>query len=116
MKSLNVCFPGEEVRRLKNRVDALEAITGTASASRLSSSNGINIIDPLDSTYVERTSSGSTLGRSDNSINLGATGPGGVTGTGAGQDNAVLQRTVQQLVRAELHSSAVRGVGTSHLE
>lgn len=99
------------MKRLKKRVDALEAITGTASArsSRLSSSSGINIIDPLDSTYIDRSSSGSTLTRSDNGISLGAAGPGAGAGGGSGQDSAALQRAVQQLVRAELRSDAVRG-------
>lgn len=99
------------MKRLKNRVDALEAITGTASArsSRLSASSGINIIDPLDSSYIDRSSSGSTLTRSDNGINLGAAGPGGGAGSGPGQDSAALQRAIQQLVRAELRSDAVRG-------
>ncbi len=102
------------MKRLRNRVDALEAITGTASArsSRLSASSGINIIDPLDSSYVDRSSSGSTLLRSDNGINLGAAGPGGGTGSGLGQDSVALQRAVQQLVRTELHSSAVKGTGS----
>ncbi|KAF0037843.1 hypothetical protein F2P81_010717 [Scophthalmus maximus] len=101
----------EEVKRLKNRVDALEAITGTASArsSRLSASSGAtNIVDPLDSLYFDRSSSGSTLTRSDNTINLGAAGPGGDAGSGPRQDGAALQRTVQNLVRAELRSDAVR--------
>lgn len=106
--SLNL---GEEVRHLKNRVDALEAITSTNSvrSSRLSASQGINIIDPLDSAYIDRSSSGSTLTRSDNTINMGAAGPGGGTGSGPVPDSAALQRTVQQLIRAELRSDAVRG-------
>lgn len=96
---------GEELKRLRNRVDALEAITGTASArtSRLSASSGVNIVDPLDSSYIDRSSAGSTLTHSDNGINLG------VAGSGPGQDPAALQRTIQHLVRAELRSDAVRG-------
>ncbi|KAM7418398.1 hypothetical protein PAMA_015835 [Pampus argenteus] len=99
---------GEEVKRLKNRVDALEAITSSASASssRLSASSGINIIDPLDSTNTDRSSSGFI--RSDNGIILGAAGPGGGAGGDSGQDSAALQRAVQHLVRAELRSDAVR--------
>lgn len=102
------------MKRLKARVDALEAISGTASArsSRLSASSGINIIDPLDSSHIDRSSSGSTLTRSDNGINLGAAGPGGGAGSGPGQDSAALQRAVQHLVRAELRSDAVRGTET----
>lgn len=99
------------MKRLRNRVEALESVTGTASArsSRLSASSGINIIDPLESTYIEKSSSGSTLTRSDNGINLGAAGPRGGAAAGSGQDSAALQRAVQQLVRAELRSDAVRG-------
>lgn len=102
---------GEEVKRLKNRVDALESITGTTSArsSRLSASSGINIIDPLDPSYVDRGSAGPTITRSDNGINLGAPRSGGGSWNGPGQDGTGLQRTVQQLVRAELRSDAVRG-------
>lgn len=97
------------MKRLKNRVDALEAITGTASArsSHLSAASGINIIDPLDSSYIDRSSSGSTLTHSDNGITLGATGPG--AGHGSAQDSAALQRTIQHLVRTELRSDAVIG-------
>lgn len=101
------------MKRLKNRVDALEAITSTTSArsSRLSaSSTGVNIIDPLDSAYIDRSSAGSALTPSDNGIYLGAAGPGGGAGTEPGQDSAALQRAVQQLVRAELRSSALRGM------
>lgn len=96
------------MRHLKNRVDALEVLTGSTSArsTRLSASQGV-IIKPLDSAYIDRTSS--TLTRSDNTINLGAAGPGGGTGTGPALDSVALQRTVQQLVRAELRSDAVRG-------
>lgn len=107
---------GEEVKRLRNRVEALEAITGTASArsSRYSASSAINIVDPLESTYIDRSSSGSTLTRSDNGINLGASGPG--LENVPGQDGAALQRTVQQLVRAELRSDAVRGTELLHCD
>lgn len=99
------------MKRLQNRVDALEAMTGMASvrSSRLSAASGINIIDPLDSTYIERSSAGSTLTRSDNGINLGAAGPAVGAGSGPGQDSAALQRTVQHLVRTELRSDALRG-------
>lgn len=102
---------GEEVRHLKNRVDTLEAKTGTTSArsSHRSASSGINIIDPLDSAYVERSSSRSTLTRSDNTINTGAAGAEGGTGSGGALDSASLERTIQQLVRAELRSDGVRG-------
>lgn len=105
------CSAGEEVRRLKDRVEALEALTKTTSArtSRLMASSGINIIDPLDSEFTEPSSSGTTITRSDNTINLGTAGPGGGAGSGPGQDSATLQRTVQQLVRAELQSGSVRG-------
>lgn len=103
------CFiTGEEVRHLKNRVKALEDITALVKSSRLSASPSINIIDPLD-----RSSSGSTLTRSDNTINLGAAGPVRDTGSGPAVDSAALQRTVQQLVRAELRSDAVRGTTLS---
>lgn len=112
------CLTGEEVKRLKNRVDALESITGTTSArsSRLSASSGINIIDPLDPSYVDRGSAGPTITRSDNGINLGSARSGGGSWNGPGQDGSGLQRTVQQLVRAELRSDAVRGTthGTTH--
>ncbi|XP_023287174.1 collagen alpha-1(XVII) chain-like isoform X2 [Seriola lalandi dorsalis] len=109
---------GEELKHLKKRVEALEAIAGTASArsSRLSGSSGINIIDPLDSAYIDRSSSGSTLTRSDNNINLGAAGPGGVAGSGPGLDSVALQRTIQQLIRAELRSDAVRETLTYSLK
>jgi len=109
---------GEQVKRLQNRVDALEAITGTASArtSRLSASSGINVIDPLDASYIDSSSSGATLTRSGNGINLGAAGPGGGAGSGPGQDGAALQRAVQQLVRAELRSDAARGAETQHTD
>lgn len=99
------------MKGVKNRIDALEAIVGTASArsSRLSASSGMNIVDPLDSVYIERSSSGSTLTRSDNTINLGAAAPGGGAINAPGLDSTALQRLVQQLVRAELHSDALRG-------
>lgn len=99
------------MKRLKSRVDALESTSGTISArtSRLSASSGVNIIDPLDSSYIDRSSAGSTLTRSDNGINLGAGNPRGGSWSGPGQDGAALQRAVQQLVRAELRSDTVRG-------
>ena len=81
----------------------------------MSASSGDNIIDPLDSSYIDRSSSGSTLTRSDNTINLGAAGTGGGTGSAQGQDSVALQRTVQQLVRAELRSDALRGEHTDQL-
>uniref|UniRef100_A0A672ZUD4 Uncharacterized protein n=1 Tax=Sphaeramia orbicularis TaxID=375764 RepID=A0A672ZUD4_9TELE len=111
---------GVEIKRLRSRVEALEAAAGVSSAhsSRLSASSGINIIDPLDSAYIEKSSSGNTLTRSDNGINLGASGPGPGTGTGSGpgQDDAALQRAVQQLVRAELRSDALRETLTYSLK
>lgn len=99
------------MKRLRKRVDALESVTGTTSArsSRLSASSSVNVVDPLDSSYAGRSSAGSTLTRTDNGINLGAAGPAGGTWSGTGQDGAALQRAVQQLVRAELRSDAVRG-------
>lgn len=92
-------------------MDALESLTGAASArsSRLSASSDVNIVEPLDSSYAGRSSAGSTLTRTDNGINLGAAGPAGGTWSGSGQDGAALQRAVQQLVRAELRSDAVKG-------
>uniref|UniRef100_A0A8C5CZW2 Collagen alpha-1(XVII) chain-like n=2 Tax=Gouania willdenowi TaxID=441366 RepID=A0A8C5CZW2_GOUWI len=104
---------GEEVKRLKSRVDALESGTSTAASarsSRLSSSSssssspGINIIDPLNSDYVDRSSSSIT--RSENRLHLGAGAKDGVNGLGA--DAGALQRAVHQLVRAELQSGPVR--------
>lgn len=102
---------GEEVKGLRSRVDALESLTGTTSArtSRLSASSDINVIDLPDSSYIERSSAGSTLTRSDNGINLGAGNPRGGSWSGSGPDGAALQRAVQQLVRTELRSDAVRG-------
>lgn len=99
------------MRRLRNRIDALESLTGTTSArtSRLSASSDINVIDSPDPSYIERSSAGSTLTRSDNGINLGAGNPRGGSWSGSGPDGAALQRAVQQLVRTELHSEAVRG-------
>lgn len=91
-------LPGEEVKRLKKRVEAVEAITGAAS-SRTSRLSGINIADPLDSKYTDMSYSGSTLTHSDNGIGVG-------TARGSGGD---FQRTVQQLVRSELRSDAFRG-------
>lgn len=108
--------PGAEVKRLKKRVSALETITGTTSArsSRLSSSPGLNIKDSLESSYIDRSSAGNTLARSDNGIYLGSTGQGGGGGVGGGStwnqpDNAALQRAIRQLVMAELHSDSVKG-------
>jgi len=109
VKVISTFIPtGEEVKKLKNRVQALEDITGTASARSMgpSSSIGVNIVDPLDSTYMKKSS---TITRSDNTINLGAAEAGGGAGSGPGQDSATLQRAVQQLVRDELHSSNLRG-------
>lgn len=102
---------GEEVKRLRGRVDALESLTGTTSArtSRLSASSDINVIETPDSSYIERASAGSTLTRSDNGINLGAGNPRGGSWSGSGPDGAALQRAVQQLVRTELHSDSMRG-------
>lgn len=102
---------GEKVKRLQSRVDALESVTGTTSArtSRLSASSDINVIETPDSSYIERSSAGSTLTRSDNGINLGVGNPRGGSWSGSGPDGAALQRAVQQLVRTELHSDAVRG-------
>lgn len=99
---------GEEVKHLRKRVDALESVAGVASArsSRLSSS-GVNIIDPLDASYIDRSSAGSTITRAENGINLGAAVPGG-----GAQDSAALHRTVQQWVRAELRSDSLRGEET----
>lgn len=104
----------EEVKRLKARVDALEQASSSSSAhsSRLSSSSAINIIDPLESAYIDKTSSPSstTLLRSDNGINLGvAAGAGPGSANGPGQDPVALQRAVQQIVRTELQSDTVRG-------
>lgn len=86
------------MKRLKKRVEAVEAITGAAS-SRTSRLSGINIADPLDSKYTDMSYSGSTLTHSDNGIGVG-------TARGSGGD---FQRTVQQLVRSELRSDAFRG-------
>lgn len=109
---MQTCSPpaGAEVKRLKKRVDALETFTGTTSArsSRLSSSPGLNIVDPLESSYIDRSSAGKTLARSDNGINLGSAGQGGGWNQPR-QDNAALQRAVRQLLMAELHSDAVKG-------
>lgn len=105
-------FPtGEQVKHLRSRVDALESLTGTTAArtSRLSASSDINVIETPDSSYIERSSAGSTLTRSENGINLGAGNPRGGSWSGSGPDGAALQRAVQQLVRTELHSDAVRG-------
>lgn len=104
---------GAEVKRLKNRVNALESVTGTASArsSRLSSSPGLNIIDPLESSYIESSSAGNTLAHSDNGINLGSAGQEGGGGSTWNQlDKAALQRAVRQLVMAEIHSDSVKGI------
>lgn len=91
---------GEEVRKLKARVDAIDGGGSVASArtSRLSSSSAVNIVDPLESSYVERISGV----RADNTINLGS--------APAAQDPEVLQRTIQQILRSELQSDTVRGV------
>lgn len=97
------------MKRLKNRVDALEAGSATASATSSRLSSGINIIDPLDSSYIEKSSAGSTLTHSDNTINLGSAAAGGGGGSGPRPDSAALQRTVQQLLRAELRSDTFRG-------
>ena len=85
-------FTGEEVKRLKNRVDALEAITGNAPAqsSRVSDPNVINMINPLDPANVRP-------------------GGGGDSTSTQRQDSTELQITVQQLIRAELQKDAVRG-------
>lgn len=111
LSSFHSCFAAEEVRHLKKRVDALEASGGSASASasRYSSSSAINIIDPLESAYIEKSAAGTTLTRSSNGINGVAVGPGEGVGTGLGQDSAALYRTIQQLVRAELQSDGVKG-------
>lgn len=91
---------GEEVRKLKARVDAIDGGGSVASArtSRLSSSSAVNIVDPMESSYVERISGV----RADNTINLGSA-PGA-------QDPEVLHRTIQQILRSELQSDTVRGV------
>lgn len=91
---------GEEVRKLKARVDSLDGGGSVASArtSRLSSSSAVNIVDPLESSYVERISGV----RADNTINLGS--------APVAQDPEVLQRTIQQILRSELQSDTVRGV------
>lgn len=107
----SLSLAGEEVKRLRSRVDALESLSGTTSArtSRLSASADINGIETPDSSYIERSSAGSTITRSDNGINLGAGNPRGGSWSGSGPDGAALQRAVQQLVRTELQSDAVRG-------
>lgn len=114
LKLMRTCLSfltGEEVKHLKKRIDALESITGTASArsSRLSASPNINVIDPSESSYIGRSSAGSTLTHSNNGINLGSVGPGGGSSSRIGQDSAALQSAVQNLVMTELRSDAVRG-------
>lgn len=102
---------GAEVKRLKKRVSALESITGATSArtSRLSSSPGLSI-DPLESSYIDRSSARNTLARTDNGINLGSAGQGGGTPWDQPrQDNAALQKLVRQLLITELRSDAVKG-------
>lgn len=97
--NVSLCV-GEEVRKLKARVDAIDGGEGAASArtSRLSSSSVVNIVDPLESSYAERISGV----RADNTINLGS--------APTAQDPVVLQRTIQQILRSELQSDTVRGV------
>lgn len=102
------CLTGEEVRRLKGRVDVLEAITRSASVSHLTSS-GNKISERVESTYIEKNAA-STLIDSDNGLNLDGAGKGGGTGNSLVQDRATLERLIQQLVRDELRSGSVRGV------
>ncbi|XP_034044594.1 collagen alpha-1(XVII) chain-like [Thalassophryne amazonica] len=100
----------EDVKRLRNRVEALESLTGTAAVrtSRHSASSGINIINPLNTKYTDKMTSGSTLSHSNNAIVLESSGPGMGAGSQSGLDTSALQRTIQQLVKAELHSNTLR--------
>lgn len=103
--NVSLCV-GEEVRKLKARVDAIDGGGSAASArtSRLSSSSVVNIVDPLESSYAERISGV----RADNTINLGS--------SPTAQDPVVLQRTIQQILRSELQSDTIRGVYHIHSE
>lgn len=100
----------EDVRNLKSRVAALESTSTAAHTSRLSASN--NDIHNLQSgTYMDPGGAA----RSDNTLNLDTSlGMGMGTGTGTGiaghTDNAALQRTIQQLLRAEMQSQSFRGI------
>lgn len=103
--NVSLCV-GEEVRKLKARVDAIDGGGSAASArtSRLSSSSVVNIVDPLESSYAERISGV----HADNTINLGS--------SPTAQDPVVLQRTIQQILRSELQSDTIRGVYHIHSE
>lgn len=89
-------------------MDALEAMTRSASVSHLMSS-GNKISERVESTYVEKNAA-STLIHSDNGLNLDGGGTGGGTGNSLVQDRAALERLIQQLIRDELLSGSVRGV------
>ncbi|TRY65931.1 hypothetical protein DNTS_012338 [Danionella cerebrum] len=86
---------GEEVKKLKARMDAIDggASASSARTSRLSASSSVNIVDPLEASFAESV-------RSDNTINLGSASPP--------QDPLVLQRTIQQVLRSELQSESIR--------
>lgn len=87
---MSLCL-GEEVRKLKARMDAYD---GSSQTSR----STINIVDPIDSSFGKRVSSVP----SDNTVNLGP--------VPAPQDPEALQKTIQQILRSELQSDTVKGI------
>ena len=101
----------EEVKKLKSRVATLESDSSASSAqtSRLfASANDVNTLQ--SGSYMD---SGG-YARADNGLNLGTnldTGTGTNLGTGINGkvDNDALQRTIQQMMRAELQSQSFRG-------
>ncbi|KAA0721974.1 Collagen alpha-1(XVII) chain 180 kDa bullous pemphigoid antigen 2 [Triplophysa tibetana] len=88
---------GEEVRKLKARVDALDGGGSGASprTSRLFSTSPIHIVDPAELSFAERVPEV----RSDTTIKLGSEPT---------PQDLVLQRTIQQILKTELQSDTVR--------
>lgn len=88
--SKSLFLEAEEVKKLKSRVSALEGISSsmTAHSSRQSA--------PIDDIgiYKEAGSKAAYVNSLDSAVY---------------SDNSVLQRNVQQILRAELHSEAMKG-------
>lgn len=90
---------GEEVRKLKARVDTLDGGGSGASprTSRLFSSSPMYIVDHPESSFAEHVPEV----RSDTTIKLGSEPT---------PQDLVLQRTIQQILKTELQSDTVRGI------
>lgn len=85
------CLEAEEVKKLKNRVSTLEGISSSMNAhtSRLTGDD------------VHNVNSGGVKSAYENTLDLGSTGFSG---------SLALQRNIQQTLRTELQSEAMKGM------